>query len=345
MIDVSSPAPAPDPGPDAGSATTPGTSPHARNGRGRRFLKLAVQLALTLLVTVFIVDRLGPGLRTLASTAPAQIDLHWGWISTSCVVLLAGYFFSAWIWGRMVRDLGGPAVPSRDAIRIYMVANLGRYLPGKLWQIAGLAYLARDRGVTAPIATAAAVVGQAVSLAGAMLIGLIALGAAGPDLARWAPLAAVATLAVGVVVTVPTIFRPLLRLLLRFVPGETPEEIPIGASEGIRWLALFTLNWAGYALAFSFLVRGLSLPGNPLEVGPAFAASYVLGYLVLFAPAGLGIREASMVAFLSPIMGPSGAALAALTSRVWTTVVEVVPAGAFWLAGVGRKRSRVVPSS
>ena len=334
----------PDSGP-AGPPRTPGTSARARGGPGRRWLKLGVQLALSVVVTVFIVDRLGPGLRTLANTAPQQIELRWGWIAASCALLLAGYFFSAWTWGRMVRDLGGPDVPARDAIRIYMVANLGRYLPGKLWQIAGLAYLARAHGVPAPIATAAAVVGQAVALAGAMLIGLVALGSAAPELARWAPLAVVATLAIVTVVTVPAIFRPLLRLWLRFVPGETPEEIPIGASEGLRWLLLFTLNWAGYALAFSLLVRGLSLPGNPLDVGPAFAASYVMGYLVLFAPAGIGIREATILTFLSPIMGPSGAALIALIARVWTTLVEVIPAGAFWLAGVGRKRNAAVGAS
>jgi uncharacterized membrane protein YbhN (UPF0104 family) len=238
----------------------------------------------------------------------------------------------------MVEDLGGPAMPARVAIRTYMVANLGRYVPGKLWQIAGLALLAGARGVPAPIATAAAVVGQAVALAGATLVGLLALGSAGPDLSRWAPAAVAATIGVVTVVTVPKLFRPLLRLLVRWTPGETPGDVPIGALNGFRWLALYTLNWGGYALAFWMLVRGLSLPGGLIEVGPAFAAAYVLGYVVLVAPAGLGVREASMVALLAPIMGPSGAALAAVAARVWTTVVEVVPAGAFWLAGFGRER-------
>jgi hypothetical protein len=71
-------------------------------------------------------------------------------------------------------------------------------------------------------------------------------------------------------------------------------------------------------------------------VGPAFAAAYVLGYLALFAPAGLGVREGFLVAFLTPTLGAGGAALAAVTSRVWTTVVEVIPAAAFWLAGMGK---------
>jgi len=236
----------------------------------------------------------------------------------------------------MVEDLGGPAMPARDAIRTYMVANLGRYVPGKVWQIAGLALLARARGVPAPIATAAAVVGQAVALAGAMLVGLPALGGADPNLSRWA--AGAATIGVLTVVIVPKIFRPLLRLWLSWTPGETPAEVPIGALKGFRWLTLYTLNWGGYALAFWMLIRGLSLPGGLLEVGPAFAAAYVSGYIVLFAPAGLGVREATMVAFLTPLMGPSGAALAAVAARVWMTVVEVVPAGALWLSGFGRTR-------
>jgi glycosyltransferase 2 family protein len=326
---VSEPTPPSDP--SSGGARLKTTS------RGWRFLRLAVQLVLTLVVTIFIVDRLGPGMGQLAESAPAAVAIHWGWIGVSSLVLLGGYFFSAWIWSRMVRDLGGPTLPARDSIRIYMVANLGRYIPGKLWQIAGLAVLARSRGVPAPIATAAAVVGQVVALAGTMLVGLVALGSAGPDLARWAPLAIAATAGVAIVVTVPTIFRPLLRFCLRFVPGEKPDEIPIGASEGIRWLALYTVNWVVYAAAFALFVHGLSLPGSLLDVGPAFAASYVMGYIVLIAPAGVGVREGFMVAFLSPIMGPAGATLAAITSRIWMTLVEVVPAGAFWLAGVGRR--------
>lgn len=299
------------------------------------------QLALTVLVTWLIIDRLGPGLGELARAETGLVDPRWGWIAASCALLAGGYAFSGWIWGRMVRDLGGPALPARDAIQIYMVANLGRYVPGKLWQIAGLALLARAHGVPAPVATAAAVVGQAVAFAGAMLIALLAFSSAPPALASWTPLAGACTLAVVAIVTIPGIFRRLMRLWIRWVPGERPaENLPVGAVEGLRWLALYTLNWGGYALSFWLLVHGLSLPGSPLDVGPAFAAAYVLGYVALFAPAGLGVREGSLVSFLAPIVGPGGAALVAVIARVWTTAVEVAPAGAFWLAGIGRSPLR-----
>ena len=302
----------------------------------RRIAIRIAQLALTVLVSWLILERLGPGLGALASGEAGRVRPRWGWIAASCAVLACGYGFSGWIWSQMVRDLGGPLVPARDAVRIYLVANLGRYVPGKLWQVAGLALLARSRGVTAPVATAAAVVGQAVALAGAMLIGMVALVDAPPSIAWFTPFALAGTAAVVLAVTIPAIFRPLLRLWMRWVPGEAPKEVPIGTLEGLRWLALYTLNWGGYALAFWLLVRGLSLPGALLEVGPAFAAAYVIGYVAIFAPAGLGVREVSLVALLSPALGPGGAALTAVVARVWTTVVEVVPAGVFWFGGMRR---------
>lgn len=319
---------------DAGSPAAFGS--RSRRGPLRRVLVRLGQLLLTVVVTAFILQRLGPGIGDLSGEI-AVIDVRWGWIAASCAALALGYGVSGWIWGRMVEDLGGPHLAPADSVRIFLVANLGRYVPGKLWQIAGLALLARRRGVTAPVATAAALVGQAVSLAGAMLIGLIALAHAPPPLGRLAPFAGVATAVVVLTVTIPGIFRPLLRFAIRFVPGEKPAEIPIGAVEGLRWLALYTLNWGGYALAFWLLMRGLSLPIPALVAGPAFSAAYVLGYLAVFAPAGLGVREGSMIALLTPAVGGPGAAFVALAARVWTTAVEVIPAGAFWLAGVGRR--------
>ena len=305
----------------------------------RRVLVRVAQVALTVLVTWLILDRLGPGLGAIASTEAGLVSPRWGWIAAACALLALSYGTSALIWGRMVRDLGGPRLTPADAVRIYLVANLGRYVPGKLWQIAGLALLARGRGVPAAVATAAALVGHAVSLAGAMVIGLLALAQAPPPLDRFAPFAAAGTALVVLTVTIPGIFRPLLRLWLRWVPGDAPTDVPIGALEGLRWLALYALNWGGFALAFWLLMRGLSLPGSPLVLGPAFAAAYVLGYLALFAPAGLGVREGALVVLLSPTVGAGPAALAAVVARVWTTVVEVIPAGAFWLAGIARPRA------
>ena len=152
--------PTPDKGlvPDIPSA--PGT-PKWRTGLG-----LLARLSLTVLVTWFIVRAVGLNLGELRGFDLSQIHPQWGLVLLSCGVLLLGYLYSASLWGLLVKELGGPEIGTRAAWRVFFTANLGRYLPGKVWQLAGLALLARREGVPAGTATAAALLGQAFSLAG-----------------------------------------------------------------------------------------------------------------------------------------------------------------------------------
>ena len=209
-----------------------------------------------------------PGVEQLAAGGEVLV-VRWGWLAASCARWPPATARQDGSGGSMVRDLGGPALPAREAVRIYLVANLGRYVPGKLWQIAGLALLARARGVSAPVTTGAAVMGQAVALAGATLIGLPTIRVANPAADGRGGVAHRDRGLVIAGVGVPRVFRPLIRFWLRRVPGDAPLDITASAFGGLRWLILYTLNWAGYALAFWLLMRGLSLPGGVLVVGPA----------------------------------------------------------------------------
>jgi len=246
----------------------------------------------------------------------------------SCALLLLAYFWSASLWGRIVVDLGGPTLATFEAIRLFMVANLGRYLPGKVWQIAGLAVLARRRGVPAATATGAAVLGQGMALAAAALVGMGSLLSGPTELRRWGvPVGA--TLAAAVVVgLIPPVFRRLARLWFRLARQEPPPGL--GALHAVRWLALFVGNWVLYAFSFWVLAASFGHASNLVPVASAFAAAYVLGYVMLFAPAGVGVREGALIALLTPYMGAAAAGVLAVVARIWTTAVELVPAGVFW---------------
>ncbi|MEX2466374.1 MAG: hypothetical protein WD995_05655 [Gemmatimonadota bacterium] len=98
----------------------------------------AGQLVLTALVTWFIVSRVGLGLDELRSLDAGVLRPRPLPLAASVLVLASGYFMSAGLWGRIVRDLGGPALGPRVSVPLFMVANLGRYVPGKVWQIASL---------------------------------------------------------------------------------------------------------------------------------------------------------------------------------------------------------------
>src|SRR5256885_17027127 len=66
--------------------------------------------------------------------------------------------------GRRIRAGWGQRLAFGRAARTWSVANLGRYVPGKVWSVAGLVVLAQRAGVAPGPAAASAFVIQAVSL-------------------------------------------------------------------------------------------------------------------------------------------------------------------------------------
>ena len=194
---------------------------------------------------------------------------------------------------------------------MFMVANLGRYVPGKVWQIAGLAYLAKREGVQAGVATGAAILGQGIAVLGAALVGLgVLLGAnelwAGIGWGEWVVGIGGAVAIISVVV-IPGLFRPVVAFWFRLTRTDPPDD-GLGSLErgnaGLRWLTLYVLNWGIYATAFWLLYLSFGEWRTFLQVGPAFAAAYVAGYLAIFAPAGAGMRRPSPTFAVCPRRSP-----------------------------------------
>jgi hypothetical protein len=60
-----------------------------------------------------------------------------------------------------------------------------------------------------------------------------------------------------------------------------------------------------------------------------------VGFLVVFAPAGAGVRDVLLVAMLSPMIGVGSATALALVSRVLLTAGDLITAAA--AAGFARR--------
>ncbi|MEX2530316.1 MAG: lysylphosphatidylglycerol synthase domain-containing protein [Gemmatimonadota bacterium] len=304
--------------------------------------KLAVQLLLTILVTWVIVSRVGVSLDDLRSPGLSVDGLRMGWVAISCVVLFLAMGIAARLWGLMVRELGGKDPGMAGSFRIVLTANLARYIPGKLWQIAGLAVLSRRADIPATLGAGAGLLTQVFHLAGAAAVGILVLGPRGtglaPGVGAWAALSVLLVI-VGAAST-PPLLRWGFRTAFRFT-GVDAVEIPrVGVFFGPKWVGLHTLSWLVYGAAFAALVRGLGVEA-PGQVGmvAAFSAAYLVGYVALFAPAGIGVREGVLIALLQPFAGAAAVGIA-LLARVWMTLVELLPAAAMALWEIFRDRGR-----
>lgn len=283
------------------------------------------QVLLTAFLTWLIFRGVGVTLEEVRNAPGSLPPAEWGVLLVSAVLLLLAFLLVGRSWGWMVRDLGGEDPGPTISSRVVLLANLGRYLPGKVWQIAGLAWLGKQAGVPATVSTSAGVLLQCFGLAAAGLAALPALVVASGDLESLLMPGVILLLFLAAVST-PRILRmglaPIFRLA-KLPNSEIPEGSPFF---GPRWMGFHLFIWGIYGIAFLLLLRSVGVEGQPVFFASTFAAAYLAGYLALFAPAGFGVREGVLVALLRPEIG--GAAVGvALLARIWITVVEILPAG------------------
>ncbi|MFN8574908.1 MAG: lysylphosphatidylglycerol synthase domain-containing protein [Gemmatimonadaceae bacterium] len=247
----------------------------------------------------------------------------WSTIGVSCLVVFLAYAILIETWRRTV-GAWGERIEWGQAARIWFISNLGRYLPGKIWQLGAMSAMAQARGVSPVAAAGSAIVVNLVNLLAG--VGVVAVTGAEYLAAREAAVGLAVTLVAAIVAT-PWILPLIARLAS--VVLRRPIELPRLPHSALWTAAVGCIAaWVLYGIAFWLLVAGtLGRATGPLaSYIAAFTGSYLVGYIAIFAPGGIGVREKSLVASLNHLGLPPGApGIVALTSRLWLTVLEVVP--------------------
>jgi len=245
-------------------------------------------------------------------------------IALSSAIVFVSYAVLVETWRRTVRAWDSD-LAWWDAARIWFISNLARYLPGRVWAIGAMAVMAQRRGVSPVAAAGSSVIINLVNvLAG---FGVVAVTGAEFFEQRAAAVTFAAALAV-VLVLAPRLLPLLGRLASQLLRRRV--DVPALPDRAV-WLAAVgcLIAWILYGVAFRIFVAGVigEAPGGTASYIAAFTGSYLLGYIAVFAPGGLGPREWSLVTALGRLgLAASGlAGIIALTSRIWLTVLEVLP--------------------
>jgi glycosyltransferase 2 family protein len=255
---------------------------------------------------------------------PLEWQIAPGWILASAVIVWLMYAVLIAAWHTLLAGWG-QRIDYWNAARIWIVSNLGKYLPGKVWAVAGMALMSQQAGVAPWAATSSAVILQLLSIGtGAAIVGLTGADALetahpGARLALWLLLAA----ALGGVLLL--FWPPVLeRMLALALPAANRPARPPVRELGFGIVANL-LAWFGYGIALWLLARGF-LPDAGLRLQPAvvvFTASYLAGFLALLVPGGLGVREGVFILMLQGPLGIGAATALALASRVLLTITEL----------------------
>ena len=320
---------------------------------------------------------IGAALLFLARTASRNwdqlgdvaFDVRWlPLLAGSAITLLTyAYNVALWTWSLRWWEQHLPFVP---ALRIWFLSNLARFIPGVVWQFAGLASMSHARGVS-PLAAAGGVLLQQLAL---LLTGVLLSLALAPELlSTWAE-ALPATSATGrfaaragawahelpvalrlvlgtaaflaASALLPLLGPPVSRLFQRLT-GRTVRLPAPPFREAAAYLAANFVPWLAYGAGFWLFGIGLlgdSAPGL-VTATAAFVVSYVAGIAVVVAPAGLGVREVVLYALLRPAVGDEAALVLSLVSRVWLIATEIAGALMIMIATRGSENAPRAPGA
>lgn len=272
-----------------------------------------------------------------AWTALRQPDLH-DLLSIPSGMALAALFaiylaqipFTAAGWRWQLRDLR-TGLSYRQALATLGVTQFGKYLPGNIAQHLGRVALARRFGGS--LAT------LGLSLAYEMLIALLAASHIAVVVLLWLAPGPLAGWLGGV-------NRHLLLSALGVACVAMLWALPRAAGWWMRRRGsterraqALQLRWTTIVVCYlvfvgNFILMGFGLAllahafapehGMPVfTMAGAFAAAWVLGFVTPGAPAGLGVREGILLAWLSAPLGAAVAATTIILLRVVTTLGDL----------------------
>jgi hypothetical protein len=239
-------------------------------------------------------------------------------------------FLSLWLtpfgWLMMCRYSGCTA-GSGEIRGVWFTSQLGRYIPGKIWLLAGRAGYLKSKGLS-PAGAAAVPFFELLYTAAAT--GLIAAAVAlfTPDFIASGILRTAAVCSGGALLLLPLLGGG-RRFLCRIRYGSDRQTNPAGVAIpdtalSIKVLGLFTLLWIARGLSLYLWLSAMGVPGRGIWACIAAAPlSWLAGYIVFLVPGGIGVREAAAVAMIAG-PGETGPILAAIIGqRVLLSVMEL----------------------
>jgi len=237
------------------------------------------------------------------------IPRAWAFLS-AVLLIIVGLFCLARAWVRLLTEHRA----NRSLAAGFYMSQLGRYIPGAVWQAVAQVGLATQAGVSLLQASTAFGVQSLVQLAAGGTVGAI-LAASG----RGVPLA--------IRVSAPLALLPLLLLRRRWlvralhIVGRLTRRTFADDLVPPQGAILSSFGWTlctliANSLAFSLLLS--SLPGGAPIVASAaaFGLAWTIGFLAVPFPSGIGVREAVLLVTIGFRVSRSNVIAASICHRL-----------------------------
>lgn len=310
-------------------------SPRSKSGRA-----ILLNTLRTILVVVVIIAAIWQLWTNWADVARTVAELQWHRTLLSLVAVIIGIACSTMSWQALVDDLGKPIGVGRGA-QIFLVGQLGKYLPGSIWAYVLQIELGRKAGLARARVFAATLFSVIIAVTAALIAGALAIPVLVENDARlsWLPWLYLA-LPFALIPLIPPVLTRIVRTGFKILRRPRPDHPVtlkvVGSSLG--WALGSYISFGVHLWLLADTREGLTLSPLALCIG-TMGIAMLAGLVFFLLPSGVGAREFVIIAALTPAVGLGAATAYAAVSRVMFIIADLATAGsAAGIAVIAKRR-------
>jgi hypothetical protein len=247
-----------------------------------------------------------------------------GFLSIHLFFLILTFIFFVIGWNELLR-MTGNYVGIKVAGFTWLTSNIGKYLPGKVFMVAGRIALLNRFGLRKTIAAGNIVWEHVILILAAMPYSLFVL----LNYTSGFPFKIIAsTICVLILVLLiafnPIIIQRLINLFLRIFK-KPPLELVLKRKAILYLFVFYLIVWIVYGLSGVTLAYAIGIEDKvPLSLlFNIYIFAWLIGFISMITPGGLGIREGVLILMINPYISMSELMVFAILARMTWTITEL----------------------
>lgn len=244
-------------------------------------------------------------------------------LGLSVLFFLVYYFMRAFAWGLMM-EMMGHEVGFKNNVYAWQFSEIKRYVPGNVWSFLSRATLFEKLGVPKKVSGKGILMEIEFLVVSNMIISLLAINVIYLYLKQ-------ANLLIYGFISI-TLLLALFILLGHRISKKISRFLPdFGLGRNLLLLVVYLVTYLFLSLGMYFAVSSILKVYNFSNIIGFFSFAFLLGYVSLITPSGLGVREGAITFGLSVVLTAPIAGFAAIFSRIVLVFSELLFTSAIFI--------------
>lgn len=286
----------------------------------RKHIKTILQTLIIILIFFYLIRYL---IINWTKIPFDEIHLNLLFLLISFLVLTPHFLSYGKSWQAIMKVLGN-SISFAQSIWIISTTQIAKYLPGRVWYMLGRIYVGKQEKMDGKIVAVSVILETCLLITTGGILYLLSVISMGKFNVTNIIICTVLII-VAISGSNPKLLSWGTNIILKILKKEV-IKLNISYSHLFQISLWFFGLWIAQVIGFYFLVTSIYLIpfAKIIDLTAAYTLSWIIGFIVIFAPGGLGVREGIMSLLLSSFIPTPLAIAISFLSRVWITVFEIV---------------------